>query len=83
VRPDRLTGVYYERSTECHHFVFACSALTALEPRPSSAEITDIRWCTRDSLPRPISDFTVRRITDALDGRPAELQEIGARVWLR
>ena len=80
---ERLTGVYYEPTVRCHHFVFACRATVEREAIPSSPEITDVRWCERSALPRPISDFTVQRITDAVDGRPAELHEIAPRRWLR
>lgn len=83
VAAERLTGVYFERATACHHFVFACRPTLRTEPRPSSPEITDVRWCARTELPRPISDFTVRRIDDALDGRAAELHEIAPRRWIR
>src|SRR6266850_1794640 len=83
VTAERLSGVYFERATLCHHFVFVCRASTAGEARPSSPEITDVRWCQRDALPRPISDFTVRRIEDAVGGAAARLQEIAPRTWLR
>ena len=80
---ERMTGVYFEPSTRCHHFVFACTATSKMEPRPSSPEITEVKWCDRDALPRPISDFTVRRIDDALDGTPAAVHEVGPRQWIR
>jgi 8-oxo-dGTP diphosphatase len=83
VTAERMTGVYYEPATRCHHFVFACRASTDAAPAPSSPEITDVRWCRRADLPRPISDFTVRRIDDALGGAAAALQELGPRRWLR
>ena len=34
-------------------------------------------------LPRPLSDFTERRIADALSGAMAGLHTIGPRVWRR
>lgn len=80
---ERMTGVYYEPATRCHHFVFACKAAARASPRPSSPEITDVRWCARSELPRPISDFTVGRIDDALRGAPAAMHVIRARTWLR
>ncbi len=83
VTAERLSGVYFERATLCHHFVFVCRASTAGEARPSSPEITDVRWYPRDALPRPICDFTIRRIDDALAGAAASLQEIAPRTWLR
>ena len=83
VFPERMTGVYYEREARCHHFVFICRPTVGGDAVPSSPEITDVRWCERDALPRPISDFTVRRIDDALAGTPSELHEVGPRRWIR
>jgi 8-oxo-dGTP diphosphatase len=83
VTAERMTGVYYEPATRCHHFVFTCRARDSRDPAPSSPEITDVRWCRADDLPRPISDFTAQRIADALNGGEARLHQIGPRVWLR
>ena len=78
----RLTGVYWERSVDMHHFAFLGS--TTGTPRVAdSKEITEIGWFSRDTLPRPVSDFTIRRIDDAFAERPAAITVIGARVWLR
>jgi 8-oxo-dGTP diphosphatase len=83
IAADRMTGVYYEPAVRCHHFVFACRTNSTGDPRPSSPEITAVRWCLVTDLPRPISDFTVQRITDALSGTEARLHVVGPRVWLR
>ena len=83
VSAERLTGVYYEPATRCHHFVFMCRAVNAHHAKPSSPEITDVRWCEPHALPRPISDFTTHRIHDAIGGGNAALHEIGPRVWSR
>ena len=78
----RLTGVYWEPSADMHHFVFRARA--AEQPRVADKnEITELGWFSRDALPRPISDFTIRRIDDALTARPPAVTVIGARVWLR
>jgi 8-oxo-dGTP diphosphatase len=78
----RLTGVYWEPFVDMHHFVFRARA--AEQPRVADKnEITDVGWFSRDALPRPISDFTIRRIEDALAGRPPAVTAIGPRVWLR
>jgi hypothetical protein len=42
-----------------------------------------VRWCRRDDLPRPISDFTIGRIDDAISRKPAALHVIASRKWLR
>jgi hypothetical protein len=34
-------------------------------------------------MPRPMSDFTMRRLRDALEPGPARVRAIGPRVWLR
>ena len=78
----RLTGVYWESSADFHHFVFR--ARTAEMPRVADKnEITEVGWFSREALPRPISDFTIRRIKDAFAGRPPAVTVIGARVWVR
>jgi 8-oxo-dGTP diphosphatase len=62
---EQLVGIYYEAEHDAHHFVFRCRA-TSGEPTPSSEEVSDCRFWDPRALPRPISDFTVRRIEDAL-----------------
>lgn len=79
---DRLTGVYWEPEVGRHHFVFVARALG--EPRVADRnEISDVGWFSPDDLPRPISDFTVRRIADALSKGPAAFGVVGPRKWLR
>jgi 8-oxo-dGTP diphosphatase len=65
-RVERLSGVYYKRENDSHHFVFRCKVEDGSEPRPSSEEISACKYWSMEDLPRPISDFTVRRIEDAL-----------------
>jgi 8-oxo-dGTP diphosphatase len=83
VAAGRLTGVYWDRAADMHHFVFASRRTMRTEPRPSSPEVSEVRWCDRTALPRPISDFTVMRIDDALDEKVVEVKEIGERKWIR
>ena len=83
VAVERLVAVSFERGRDFHHFVFRCRRIDRMEPTPTSPEISAVRWCDRTALPRPISDFTIRRIDDALDGKPAAVYEIGPRKWLR
>lgn len=86
VAVERLTGVYWEADhpdEDMHHFVFACAPVDRNAPaRPSSPEIIDCGYFAPDALPRPLSDFTLRRIEDALSGRPAAVVTISARRWL-
>ncbi len=82
----RLTGVYWEPQGAFgwHHFVFRAGlAPGSAEPRPADAgEIGECGWFTADALPRPLSDFTARRILDALSGRPAGVFVVPERRWL-
>ena len=79
-----ITGVYYEAETDAHHFVFRCEAARGVDgPRPSSPEISECAYWPRDGLPRPISDFTVRRIDDGLAANPpTEVVPVPPRSWL-
>ena len=84
VEPRRLTGIYYEPHNDFHHFVFLCRRLDeTTEMTLESAEITDAGYWEPSALPRPISDFTVRRIHDALVGEREVLPvSITPRRWL-
>ena len=83
---ERLTGVYWEPhgALGWHHFVFRAS-LAPGSPEPRAAdpvEISECGWFASDALPRPLSDFTARRIEDALSDRPAGLFVVSERRWL-
>ena len=69
VRPVRMTGIYYERAADLVHFAFACECLDNGQPRASDSEVDACGFFAPDALPRPMSDFTVRRICDAINGR--------------
>jgi 8-oxo-dGTP pyrophosphatase MutT (NUDIX family)/rhodanese-related sulfurtransferase len=84
---ERLSGIYWEPQGAFghHHFVFRAT-LAPGSPEPRAAdpkEISECAWFAPDGLPRPISDFTVRRIEDALSDRPAGVFPVAPRVWLR
>jgi 8-oxo-dGTP pyrophosphatase MutT (NUDIX family) len=87
VRAERLTGVYYEHQgpgREALHFVFLCRRLdeTAV-PQPSCDEVTACSYWSPGALPRPISDFTIRRIRDGLTEHGLVLPvTITPRQWL-
>ncbi len=69
VAVERLTGVYHDPTHplgEFIHFVFACRCDRAQTPTPMPPEITSCGFWPSDELPRPISDFTILRIRDAL-----------------
>ena len=83
VEAKRMTGVYYEPANDFLHFAFLCRRLDADAEFQSDAEITDCKYWPFEALPRPISDFTIRRIEDALTGANQLLPiSIGPRQWL-
>ena len=78
-----LAGYYYEPAEDRFHFVFRCETSGVVLPMPSSSEISECRYWSVDDLPRPISDFTVRRIQDALHGPAFPLPRlVPSREWL-
>jgi 8-oxo-dGTP diphosphatase len=83
---ERMTGVYWEPQGAFghHHFVFrAALAPGSPEPRPADPkEISECGWFAPHALPRPLSDFTARRIEDALSDRPAGVFVVPERRWL-
>ncbi len=81
---ERLTGTYFWADNDSHHFVFLCSIVQdGQKPLSLSGETTGCGFFPADALPRPISDFTVRRIRDALSEQTALLPvTVGPRQWL-
>lgn len=86
VQAVRMAGcIYYDRQTGMHHFVFVCRPIDGeAVPAVDGVEASECGYWPVDALPRPISDFTVQRIKDALQQSGAEpaLVEIGPRQWL-
>jgi 8-oxo-dGTP diphosphatase len=87
VTVDRLTGIYYEQhgpGREALHFVFLCRVMDdTARPYAACDEITACSYWAADALPRPISDFTVRRIQDAFAAPgPVLPVAISPRQWL-
>ena len=78
------TGYYYAPDNDSLHFVFWCERVDASAvPISDQAEISECRFWPPDALPRPISDWTILRIQDALSGSNFVLPTtIGERVWL-
>jgi 8-oxo-dGTP diphosphatase len=70
---ESLTGIYWDHERDAHHFVFRCRPLDDRAPKPCSPEISECAFRGLHELPRPISDFTVRRIDDALTALPQPL----------
>ena len=82
-RPVSLAGLYYKREDDSHHAVFYCEIDEGARPTPSSQEVSAAAFWPADALPRPISDFTVRRIEDALSGEhSSRVVEVPALTWL-
>ena len=81
---DRLSGVYFERDHalgSALHFVFRFRQPEVIAPVVASPEISEVAFWPIDDLPRPMSDFTERRIRDALALAPATVVRIGPRLW--
>jgi ADP-ribose pyrophosphatase YjhB (NUDIX family) len=81
---ERLTGVYLEPNHDFGpmlHFVFRSRWHDRLDPVVSSPEISELRYWPLDDLPRPISDFTERRIRDALVEQPVQVGRVDSRRW--
>ena len=78
------TGIYYDTEADMLHFVFLChSQETALLAHPDAEEISECAFWSPNALPRPISNFTVRRIADAISGAKQPLPSpVGPRQWL-
>lgn len=85
VVPERVTGIYLEsghRLGAAMHFVLRCRREPDdAKPRITSDEIIDLAWVEPTTLPRPISDFTVRRIADAMANTPLLPALIAKRTW--
>lgn len=82
-RVEKLAGIYYKQENDSHHLVFRCTLENASEPVPTSDEISACAYWATGQLPRPISDFTVRRIRDALaEVGPGVLVHVPALSWL-
>jgi len=78
-----LSGVYYEavhRFGPMIHFVFRPRWDGQQDPVAIPPEIGDVGWFELDALPAPMSDFTERRIRDALNEQ-VDYAVVSARVW--
>ncbi len=81
---ERTTGVYCEPATDFLHFVFLCRRVGTKAEFRFDAEVTECGYWSPHDLPRPISDFTVQRIQDALSGESQLLPvSVGPRQWLK
>lgn len=80
-----LTGVYYERQHKLAgpflHFVFRTELTGKRDPAPDLDEISEASFWPLDALPAPMSDFTERRIRDALAGGSVVVGRVEGRSW--
>jgi len=79
------TGIYYEPELDLLCFVFLCRPKdgTLDNVHPDNNEIGECRFWSPQALPRPISDFTIRRVSDAAVGVRLPLPVvIPKRQWL-
>lgn len=78
-----LCGVYYEPGVDQHHFAFRCELVDGSSPTPSSPEIIECDFWPLDALPKPMSDFTWRRIQDARSSSAGvTITTLGPPKWL-
>jgi len=79
-----LTGVYFDVDADALHFVILCRSRDADSMlRPDAEEVTECEFWNPDELPRPISDFTIRRVEDAVSGTEQPLPTtVGPRQWM-
>lgn len=78
-----LCGVYYEPDVDQHHFAFRCQLADGATPKPSSPEILECGFWQLDALPKPMSDFTWRRIQDARSSAAGvRITTLGPPKWL-
>jgi 8-oxo-dGTP diphosphatase len=84
VAPTHLTGIYYDTEADFLHFVFRCvSTASDAVPHPDRAEVDECTFWRPDSLPRPISDFTLLRIREGMVGGKYPMPIlVGPRQWL-
>ncbi len=69
VKPRALGGIYLEPSGNCLHFVFLCDLAGNIDKaKPHLKGVSECATFSPRHLPRPISDFTVRRVRDGLRG---------------
>lgn len=80
-----ITGCYYTFENDMLHFVVWCEREdSAAAPQADKAEISECAFWSPETLPHPISDWTVRRIQDAIAGNSLPLPlRIGPRIWLK
>lgn len=71
------TGTYYDPEQDMHHFVFLGKPHDpAAMPQPDAEEISACAFWSTTALPRPISNFTIQRIMDAVSGAQQPLPHI-------
>lgn len=84
VAAQHTTGIYYMLELDLLVLVFMCHTIDggfeALNP--DNDEISACAFWSLDALPRPISDFTIRRINDAAAGVRLPLpSDVPPRQW--
>lgn len=84
IDPRQLTGIYFEPGTpdSSINLVFRIEAPADCQPVPSSVEVDAVSFWPISALPRPLSDFTVRRIDDARSCTRTVYAVVPSRHWL-
>ena len=82
-----LVAIYYEAehgfAGPFLHHLFRCDPADDRAPVPDRDEISEAAYWPPDALPAPMSDFTERRIRDALGsaGEPVLIERVVGRRW--
>lgn len=80
---EHVTGIYYESDLDMLCLAFWCTVPDGrFDLRLDNEEISQCAFWPADNLPKPISDYTIRRIQDALSGAKYPLPTVvGPRQW--
>lgn len=76
----QLTGIYHVEQNDSLGFVFLCKVESGTAAICDPAEITDMDYWPVDALPRPISDWTIQRIGDAIRGNSQPIPTVVTTV---
>ena len=68
VTAQRICGIYYIAEDDSLHFVFLCHRTSDMAPVAQASEISECAYWPLEALPRPISNWTIQRVQDAVSG---------------
>lgn len=85
VIPEQLLAVFFIPAHNTYDFIVRCRAVEDnAAPVPNPPETIDVQYFRIDELPKPISTFTIDRISDAVERIVHPLPiELKPSQWLR